>query len=122
MENKQTVIMAIDDEPCLLKVYELLFENQANVHFITGSSGDECLRLLKDVRPDVIMLDYTMPGISGEELVDRIKESDPSQKILLMSGHIMDSALTERVDMFISKPVGMGELKEAIHKLLQEGV
>ena len=61
-------IMAVDDEESILELIKAVLEAE-NYEVITASSGDECLEKLKTVKPDLILLDMMMPGMSGRERV-----------------------------------------------------
>ena len=57
--------------------------------FIAAANGGEALLLIeeKKVRPDLIISDVVMPGISGRVLVDRLRKTLPHVRVLFMSGY-----------------------------------
>lgn len=61
-----------------------------------ASSGEECIKLFKKKRPDVCVLDISMPGKDGIETTAAIREIDPDIKILILSMHI-DKRILNRV-------------------------
>lgn len=71
-------ILVIDDEPhILLMVENRLTANRYEV--ITASSGEEGLKRSKAEKPGLILLDFVMPGMTGDEVLKRLKE-DPETK------------------------------------------
>ncbi|MEW5923841.1 MAG: response regulator [Candidatus Zixiibacteriota bacterium] len=76
-------------------------------------------------RPDVILLDQKMPGLSGIETLQRIREKDPTLPVIILTGHgDYHTALAGiRLDItdFMQKPIDIDQLAERIHKLLEKG-
>jgi CheY-like chemotaxis protein len=75
-----TQIMVVDDEESLLELVRGILEAEG-FDVITVTSGDECLSKLKTVKPDLILLDMMMPGMSGREVCEKIR-AEPSTKDL----------------------------------------
>ncbi len=80
MVNLAKKIMIVDDEENLLELIKAILENE-KFEVITVSDGKECLEKLKTVKPDLILLDMMMPGMSGREVCERIRK-DPKTKDL----------------------------------------
>jgi two-component system response regulator NreC len=81
-------------------------------------SGKDALEMLKTVTPEVILLDITMPEMSGIELTDAIKKKYPDIKILILSMHSdynnISDAIDAGADGYVPKDVSSEELVEAI--------
>ena len=77
MANK---IMIVDDEESLLELVKGVLEAEG-FEVVTASSGEECLTKLKTVKPDMVLLDMMMPGMSGREVCEKIR-AEPSTKDL----------------------------------------
>lgn len=73
-------IMVVDDEENLVELVKAILENEG-FEVITASDGKECLERLKTAKPDLILLDMMMPGMSGRETCERIRK-DPKTKNL----------------------------------------
>src|SRR2546423_15469856 len=69
------LVLFVDDDPSLLKLGRISLE-RAGYEFIGASNGRQGLDFAREMRPDLILLDYMMPGISGKEVFARIAESD----------------------------------------------
>jgi len=105
MEGKQ--ILVIDDDPEILEIVKIILEGaRARVNLALG--GEEGLRRLWQVRPDLVILDIMMDDLSGWRVCRRIREFTDVPIILLSSldeeKHIM-RALSAGCNDYISKPV-----------------
>ncbi|BBP43681.1 fused response regulator/phosphatase [Thiosulfativibrio zosterae] len=69
--QKRHKILAVDDEPLNLFLLAELLEESYEV--TTATSGEDCLEILNDMRPDLMLLDVNMPGMDGYELCGKIK-------------------------------------------------
>ena len=119
MEQK-TKVLIVDDEQTNIKILlEILeFEDEYTVTSVT--SGEECLAILLEFQPDIILLDIMMPGMDGYEVCRRTKNSPEYEKtkIIMLSGRAMqneiDNGFSAGADQYLSKPFGMDELLEAL--------
>jgi len=116
-------ILLIDDEKMILEVgCELLKELGFKV--LSAMSGQEAIDVFQNNRDkiDMIIMDMIMPGMSGSETFDRLREIKPDVKILLSSGYSVDGQATKILrrgcDGFIQKPFNMNQLAEKIQKIL----
>ena len=73
-------IMVVDDEESLRELVKVILE-QEGFKVITAKSGQECLDKLKEVKPDLILLDMMMPGMSGRETCERIRENPETKDL-----------------------------------------
>lgn len=90
-------IMIVEDEPALLSVYTMLFK--MHKYDVTDApDGSIALKLLKSVKPDVIILDILMPIMGGIEFLKKadLKKSNPSAKVLVLS-NLSDSDTIDKV-------------------------
>lgn len=112
-------ILIIDDDPSIGNLEEEVL-GQAGYAVLRAYSGTEALLLLKEARPDLILLDLMLPGLSGEELLPRLSavpvivvsaKSAVSDKVELLSGGAAD---------YITKPFDTAELLARIAARLRE--
>ncbi len=81
-------IMLVDDHAIVREGYRALLQKQPRLHVVAeASDGAEAYRLYKEVRPDLVIMDLTMPGLGGIEAVRRIKQWDPAARILVFTMH-----------------------------------
>lgn len=78
-------VLIVDDEP---HVVEYVTEILRSIHFLvvaSASNGVEALGHLKQHKPDLVILDITMPGITGDELISKIKKHSDLVKIVMLT-------------------------------------
>jgi len=68
-------IMIIDDEEVILKLLNDLLTNEG-YEVVTASGGEEGIEKLKENKPDLLLLDFFMPGMTGGEVLRRIREDN----------------------------------------------
>jgi two-component system, cell cycle sensor histidine kinase and response regulator CckA len=113
------VVLVVEDEPALVSIYERALRHQG-YEVLTAHSGEEALEIAGGGRRiDLMLSDIVMPGISGRELVWRIRETRPDLRIILASGYAnQDGALQMMEDqgvVFVAKPVDLGELMDVVN-------
>ncbi len=120
---KEKTILAVDDDAINIDVYELLFANDYDLR--TARSGEEALEVAARVRPDLILLDVMMPGLTGYEVCARLREDDQLRfcKVLLVSAK---ASRAERIagyeagaDDYVTKPFCHDELVAKVRVFLK---
>ncbi len=73
---------------------------------LTANSGQKALAILArdDVKVDLVITDLVMPGMSGRELVERIRQLSPATRILCTSGYALAGGQTDRARLFCKSP------------------
>ena len=79
MEKKNKCIFLVDDNIVTLNVGKTILQNNYTV--VTISSGEKLLEILKKVKPDLILLDIGMPGISGYDIIKEINANPETANI-----------------------------------------
>ena len=76
---------------------------------VVGEAGDghEALRLVAELRPDVVLLDISMPGLSGLEVAARVVREHPDTKVLVLSMHRNEEYVLEPARSEIVRPYGI---------------
>jgi len=117
-------ILLVDDESTVLRVTRRMLESLGyTVHAMNG--GSDAVSFLKDAKcaVDLVLLDMVMPGMSGSETFDRIRETNPSVKVILSSGYSMDSEarmiMGKGCAGFIQKPYNIALLSRKIREVLE---
>lgn len=117
-------ILVVDDEPQNLELMEAILQD-AGYEVFAASGGEDALALGREKRPDLIILDLMMPGLSGFEVCARVK-TDPQTggiPVLFVTAlnHIGDKerALAAGGDDFLTKPVQCAELLARVEALLK---
>jgi CheY-like chemotaxis protein len=111
-------ILLVDDEPSVREAFRMMLEFDG--HSVTeANDGAEALDLFARGQIDLVVTDFEMPVMKGNELAVRIKQLAPQQPILMITAHgkeLGDSM--NPVDSILNKPFTMDNLREAIAKLL----
>jgi DNA-binding response OmpR family regulator len=120
-ESQRVTILVVEDDSALR---EFLCTALADEFEVAGAvSGEEAVDLARQLRPDVVLLDVMLPGLSGLDVV-RVIRSDPSLKdtpILVMTAFSeIDAGDAEAAgaDRFLAKPFDLHELTSAVRDLL----
>jgi len=110
-------ILVVDDEPYVCDAVRMMLAFDGH-QVQTASSGKEALTLFAKGKYDVVITDYAMPGMKGDELAVAIKSIAPEQPIVLITAYaeMLKSAETPLtgVDSIISKPFLLENLRAAI--------
>lgn len=114
--------MLVDDEERALIALSRLLRNE-NCKLVSATSGTEALALMAEQPVNVVVTDQQMPGMTGIELLKRIKAEYPHTIRMVLTGHAdVDVAIAAinqgEVYRFITKPVQGEELKLAIRHVL----
>ncbi|OGP89908.1 MAG: hypothetical protein A2031_06735 [Deltaproteobacteria bacterium RBG_19FT_COMBO_43_11] len=116
-------IMLVDDEKIVLQVSREMLESVGYRVYAVGSS-QEAIALFTKKRNeiDLVILDMIMPGISGGETFDRLREINPGIKVLLSSGYSLNGEAQTIMDRgckgFIQKPFQIEKLSQKVREML----
>jgi CheY-like chemotaxis protein len=116
-------VLLVDDEEMVRAVVRGMLEGLGYQVWVAGS-GEEAIELIGTQRGKIqlVMLDMIMPGLSGGEVFDSLKRSDPGVKFLLSSGYSLDAEAKKIMDRgcdgFIQKPFSIKELSAKAGELL----
>lgn len=93
----QINVMLVDDHAVVRMGFKMLLEQDDNIKVIAeAESGEQGIQRYVEFKPDVVVMDITMPGIGGMEAIERILAKDSHAKILVLSAH-EDSVHPKRV-------------------------
>jgi len=80
--------MLVDDHAVVRMGFRLLLQGTSDIQVVAeANSGEEAVRLYPEMRPNVVVMDISMPGIGGLEAIGRILAREPAARILVLSGH-----------------------------------
>ena len=120
---KKDRILWVDDEIDLLRPHILFLETKG-YELTTANNGSDALDLCRDEVFDIIFLDENMPGLSGLETLNVMKEQNPAIPVVMITKseeeNIMDMAIGNKIADYLIKPVNPNQilltLKKNIHK------
>lgn len=117
-------VMIADDHLLIREGIRQLLEFDGSIDVIAeAGDGEECIRMLRKIQPDVLLLDINMPKKNGIETLREIHERGMKIKILILTVHNEVEYLIKAVDLgvdgYILKDSGSEELKRAIHAVMR---
>ncbi|MGD2115313.1 MAG: response regulator [Acidobacteriota bacterium] len=118
----QTVLLVEDDHD-LRALLELTLEAPRR-RIVTAGDGVEALDLVDSLRPDLLLTDWMLPGLSGIELLEHLRRNEETARIPVIMITIRDDARSRQralaggVHAFLTKPFRPSELQAAVERAL----
>lgn len=119
-------ILVVDDEETILEVFRAVLEDLGH-EVRTAESGEAALDLLDGFGPELVFLDIKLPGISGIDVLKKIRGRGPeSPRVVMVTGvlddDLYDSSIYSRhaADGFITKPCSFQSIEDCIGKVMGE--
>src|ERR1700722_17851125 len=116
-------LVVIDDDPANLKLARFVLANEGlEIH----SAGDpkSGMDLIRQVRPQIVLLDLVMPGVQGMELLQEILEFDPGIDVILMTGYYSTESAVEAIQKgasdYLPKPFSPDDLRQKITQIKED--
>ncbi|MBW2476581.1 MAG: response regulator [Deltaproteobacteria bacterium] len=119
--SDQASILIVDDEDI---IRDLCARTLKDYRLLQAENGKEALDLLARESVDLILVDVMMPIMNGLDLLQKVKQDDPDQLVIIMTGYadkdIILRALKAEADDFIQKPINLLQLRTAVEKALEK--
>ncbi|HRT37791.1 MAG TPA: sigma 54-interacting transcriptional regulator, partial [Caldisericia bacterium] len=119
-KNKVTILIVDDEENILNFLEEVLKEDYL---IIKGKNGKEAIKKVQEFYPDVVLMDYKMPGMDGMEAFLKIKEIDKDIPVILMTAYgtsqIAIQAMKEGAYDYVTKPLDLEEIRVTLKKAIE---
>ncbi len=116
-------VLVVEDEPGILRLARRALERYG-YEVITAGSAEAALKALelRSQQPDLLVTDVVLPGMSGRQLAERIRKSNPDLPVVYTSGYSGDEVLRRGVqqgrEMFLQKPFSVIDLASLVRKAL----
>ncbi len=119
--KEKVKILVIDDDP---KVSWLLTEGLSEkFEFISARDGMEGIQMVSTEKPDLILLDIKMPGMSGLEVLEKLNKADSRPEVIMVSGHDDTQYVVESIKLgaaeFVKKPFDIDEIEIHLSSVLE---
>lgn len=112
-------ILVVDDEPMVCDAVEMMLAHDGHT-VETATSGADALARLEGALFDLVITDYAMPQMKGDELAQRIQQRNPTLPIVMITAHaeMLESTRTPLpgIRLVISKPFLIDDLREAVRR------
>ena len=119
MNEKSSLVLCVDDELVGLKVRKIVLE-RAGYEVLTAPDAPGGLEIFSREPVEVVVLDYSMPGMHGGEVASRMRKIKPHVPILLLSAYVgLPVEVMSLVDLYMTKGEGAPVLLEKLGSLLQ---
>jgi len=124
MNPDKTNVLVVDDEAAILDMIRFALE-QAGLKVQTAANAYDALLCINDDRPDIILMDWMMPGISGIELTRRLRKDPDTEDIpiIMLTARVTEddkvSGLDSGADDYLVKPFSPRELLARIKAVLR---
>lgn len=119
---RKVKILVVDDEHLIRWSLEQNLKKQG-YEVLTAGSGEDALRIIREDPPELVLLDIQLPGISGLEVLEKIKEMDEDIIVIMVTAHGgLETAVTAmRIGAYdyLNKPFNLDEMAIVIRKALE---
>ncbi len=116
-------ILVVEDEESLRRLMQTILL-ELGFQVLVAANGREALLMVEEhgLRPDLVITDLVMPGMSGAVLAERLRKSQPDLKLLFMTGYtdnaIVHNGALDQGTLLIQKPFSRKDIVEKIHRVL----
>jgi two-component system, NtrC family, response regulator HydG len=114
-------LLILDDEPASLEFLSSALA-EPGLEILTASDPERALDLVFERRPDAVLADLRMPGMTGIDVLERIVDFDPSISVILMTAHYSTESAVEAIKKgasdYLDKPIPLATLRERVNRLL----
>ena len=115
-------LLLIDDETDVQYSFQRIFDSP-DIELTTASSGEEGLKLIPKIKPDLVLMDIRMGGMNGLETLRRIRQMDSRLLVILMTAYGTTQTAIEAMKLgaydYLLKPFDVLKLKEIVTKALK---
>jgi len=122
MSKEKVKVLIIDDDP---KVSWILSEGLSSaMEFVSARDGIEGIQMVSTEKPDLILLDIKMPGMSGLEVLEKLNKMPVRPEVIMLSGHGETKNIVQSMHLgaaeFINKPFDVKEVEIHIKAVLEK--
>jgi CheY-like chemotaxis protein len=116
-------ILIVEDDFLLLELYEtMLFGEGYEVH--KASDGDEGLKQITKLRPDLVLLDLSMPSVSGFQVLEKLKQADDATPVIIISNTDEPAAIRKcrdlgAIEYIVKAQTNLEQIKDIVARTLK---
>lgn len=121
---KSESILIIEDDAVARKVLAARLSTRDGYEVLVAETGEKGLKIAKKTRPDLILLDWRLPKMTGLEVISKLKSDSATQNIpvFMLTGKIMmrhaEKAINQGADAYFTKPMSLSHLSQRIGRTL----
>src|SRR5436305_13288842 len=115
-------ILLVEDDTIIAELLVQMISQETHYQVFTVPDGPQALDLVKNIKPELLILDYWLPSTHGIELYDRLHDIEGLEQVptIMLSVHAPLREINQRQIMYIRKPFDMFKLLEAIDNMLKK--
>lgn len=121
-ENKANILL-VDDEGSIRRSIKDFLTDRITCDIYEAENGLDALEKIEHNKIDLLVIDIKMPGISGIDVIKKVKSVAPDLPILVMtkwdSSHVIDEAMKQGAIDYVPKPISMTVLNPKIKEILE---
>ncbi len=126
-EQRVIRVLIVDDHAILREGLKALLKSEPDIEVVgEASTGREAIKLIRQLHPDVVLMDISMPDMTGLEATQIIKKGYPEVKVIALTVHESEIYLKRMMqvgaDGYVVKRAAAQELTEAIRRVVRGGV
>jgi len=112
-------VLVVDDQPVFTEMLQVVLDMQDDIKVVgMAFTGDEGLKLAIDTRPDVLLVDYHMPGMSGLEVIQQLRAAGVDTTVVVLTADTGEAVLAEAIAAgaagYITKQQALSEVVQAV--------
>jgi DNA-binding NarL/FixJ family response regulator len=118
---RKTKVLIVDDHPVVVSGCRAVFAGDRSVQIISAPNEREGMKAFRQSKPHVSIIDINLPGVSGYELLRKIRKEDPEAKVIMFSVNDDPAFVVRAVELgakgFVCKGDDPRSLVEAVHEV-----
>jgi DNA-binding response OmpR family regulator len=123
LENEKKplkTILLVEDDPIISELLTQMITQETPYRVYSAPDAFEALDLVKNIKPQLMILDYWLPFMQGIELYDRLHNTEGLEEVpaIMLSVNAPVREINQRHMMYIKKPFDMSKFLDAIHRLI----
>jgi CheY-like chemotaxis protein len=118
---KLKTILVVEDDVDLGEFFVQILKDETPHQAILAGDGFQALKIVRNIKPDLFVLDYQLPSMNGIELYDQLHATEGLESVpaLFMSANAPMSELKKRQVHYIRKPFELDDILQTVEKLLE---
>ncbi len=124
--NEKKLVVAVDDENAVLKLLKKFFSTKDMLYLYqleTFSNPLNAALFIGDKKPELVLMDLLMPKLDGFSLAEKIKQTSPDSRIIVITGYATEQNLKRlrkyKIDGLLTKPIDLKVLKRMVDDVLK---